>query len=101
MEMRVDFRFFGDEIQEVPLRHERDEFAVRGQMRKVGYRHRKVVDDGSDLRQFLMWTAQEFVENSQLVHQFERGGMDGVASKIAQKIRVLFEHNYVDSGTSE
>ena len=43
-------------------------------------------------------SAQEFVEQSQLVHQFQRRGMDGVAAKIAEEIGVLLQHDDVDAG---
>jgi hypothetical protein len=35
------------------------------------------------------------------VHDFERRGMDGVAAKVAQKIRVLLEHAHRDAGARE
>jgi hypothetical protein len=44
---------------------------------------------------------QEIAENSKFVHDFERGGMNRVAAKIAQKVRVLFEHDNFDSGASQ
>jgi len=44
----------GKKIQEVPLRHEGDEFAVRRQTRKIGDRHGLAVNDTVKLGQFLM-----------------------------------------------
>ena len=38
---------------------------------------------------------QEIVEEAQLVHQLECRGMNRIAAKIAQKIRVLFEDQHI------
>jgi hypothetical protein len=38
---------------------------------------------------------------SQLVHDFQRRGMHGVAAEIAQKIGVLLAHDNVNAGTGE
>ena len=35
------------------------------------------------------------------MHQFESGWMDGIAAKIAQKIRVLLENDDADTGAGE
>jgi hypothetical protein len=70
-------------------------------MRKVGYSYLKIFNRSSDFRQFLMRTAQELVKKPELVHEFERGGVNGVAPEITQEIRVLLEHSYIDSGTSQ
>src|SRR5580658_8948318 len=70
-------------------------------MRKVGYRYREVVDEGRDLRKLLMGMAQEVVDNAEFVHEFESGGVNGVAAKVTQEICMLFEDNYVDSGTRQ
>ena len=45
--------------------------------------------DVIDLR---MRQLEEFVEQAELVHHFERRGMHGVAAEIAQEIGVLFQH---------
>src|SRR6516162_1507905 len=36
---------------------------------------------------------KELLEQSEFVHQFKRGGMDGIATEIAQEILMLFKHN--------
>jgi hypothetical protein len=48
-----------------------------------------------------MGTAQEVVDNAEFVHEFESGGVNGVAAKVTQEICVLFEDDYVDSGTRQ
>jgi hypothetical protein len=40
---------------------------------------------------------QELVEQTELVHDLQRGRVDGVAAKVAQKVRVLLEHDDVDA----
>ena len=51
----------------------------------------------SNRRSFLVRQLEKFVEQSQLVHQFERGRMDRVAAKIAIEISVFFQHDDVDA----
>ena len=48
VECRVTLAMLGEEVEEVPLRHQRDEFAVRRQMAEIG--HLKVL--GADLRTY-------------------------------------------------
>ena len=65
MELGIGFGFGGDEIEEIPLRHEPDVFAVRGEAREIGDGDSEIVDaraDGSDL---LMGHAEEFFEQAE------------------------------------
>ena len=48
------------------------------------------------MRQF-----QEVVDQPEFVHHLQRGGMHGVAAKIAEEVGVLFQHHDVDAGASE
>ena len=97
IEGRIARGVFVDEIQKVPLRHEREELAVRRQMRKVSERNRFIADLPGDLAHFLMRPFEKIFEDAQLVHQLERGRMNRVAAKVAQKIRVLLEHDDFDA----
>src|SRR5262245_41515072 len=90
-----------EEIQEVPLRHHGDEFAARRQMRKVGAGDLFVVELDLHPPQFLMRQPQELVEHPQLMHQLQRGRMDGVAAKVAEEVPVLFEHDHLNSGAGQ
>src|SRR5579863_2086430 len=101
MKSRIALALPGHEIQKIPLGHESNEFAVGGQMREVRDRYVEVVDLRADLRQLLMGTSQELVQNAELVHKLERRGMDGVAAEITQEILVLFENCYFDSSPGE
>ncbi|MNL17968.1 hypothetical protein D3C87_1390910 [compost metagenome] len=42
-----------------------------------------------------MREAQELLGETQLLHQFKRGGVNGVAAKIAQKISMFLDNRYV------
>ena len=44
---------------------------------------------------------EEIVEQAELVHQFERRRMHGVAAKIAKKIGILFQHDDIDAGARQ
>ena len=48
------------------------------------------------MRQF-----NKFFEQSELVHQFEGGGMDGVAPEIAKEIGVFFQYRDIDTRARE
>ena len=48
-----------------------------------------------------MRTLEKFVENSQLVHQLKRRGMNRVAAKVTEKVLVLFKHKHINSSASE
>ena len=39
--------------------------------------------------QFLVRALQEFLQNSEFMHHLESGRVNGIAAKVAQKIRVL------------
>src|SRR5436309_9436435 len=92
---------FADEIQKVPLRHEGDEFAVRRQMRKIRDRDKVLTNLAAQLAHFLVRALEKVFEDAQLVHQLERAGMNRVATKVAQKIRVLLKHDDLDASTCE
>src|SRR5271170_1525288 len=70
-------------------------------MRKIADGDDEVVHLSADLRQLLMRAAQKVFQHSQLIHQLERGGMNGVAAKVAQEIGVFFQHHYINSGAGE
>src|SRR5258708_7246252 len=99
MELRVSLRLLRDEVQEFPLRHQRYEFAVRRQVRKVRDDHGGVFDLAADLGQLLVRPAQELIENSKFVHQFQGRGMNRVPAKVAQKIRMLLQDHNIHAGT--
>jgi hypothetical protein len=92
---------FGNEIQEVPLWHEGDELALSREMCEVAQDKGAVPDLAGNLPDFLVRALQEFIENSEFVHELERGGMYGVAPKIAQEVLVFFEHHDINAHACE
>jgi len=97
----VGFGFLRDEIQEIPLGHEADEFAVHGEMGKVADGDGEVVDGSGDLQKLLMRDAQEIIEEAELVHEFEGGRVNGVAAEIAEEVGVFFEDEDFDASAGE
>jgi hypothetical protein len=67
-------------------------------MRKVGYSYELFPDLPAKLAHFLMRPPEKVIEYTELIHQFERRGVDRIASKVAQKIRMLFQHHHIDTG---
>src|SRR5438132_14226883 len=75
-----------EKVQKIPLRHERDKFAARRQPREIGDRDTVAVDYAAQFADLLMRELEKFVKQSELVHQFESGRMNGVATEIATEI---------------
>ena len=88
--LRICLRLLGYEVQEIPLRHEGDEFAVSGEMREISHDDGGVIDLSTELAQFLVRAAQEVLDKTQFIHQFECGRMDRISAKIPQKVGVFF-----------
>ncbi len=91
----------GEEIQKVPLRHQRDETAARRQMGEVGKLHAGIAEDAGEVTRLLVRQLEKFVEQPELVHHLERRRVDGVAAEIAQEIAMLLQHHHVDTGAGE
>jgi hypothetical protein len=68
---------------------------------EVGDRHDDLADLGGELPYLLMRQGEEGLEPAQLVHDLERGGVDGVSPEVAQEIRVLLEDDDRDAGAAE
>jgi hypothetical protein len=91
----------GEEVEEVPLRHESEESAARRQMREVGHRQDLVADRDAQSRHLLVRQAEEPLEHAQLVHDLEGRGVNRVAAEVAQEVGVLLEHDDVGPGTRQ
>ena len=91
----------GQEIEKIPLRHQRDEPASRRQMAEIAHCHGGVTDLRADSVQFLVRPAQECIQHAKLVQHLQRRGMDGVAAEIAQEIRVLLQHQHLHPGARQ
>ena len=101
VERRVALALLGQEVQEIPLRHQRDEFAVRRQMAEI--HHLKVfgADLGGQRFDLLMRQFQELVEQAEFVHQLERRRMDRIAAEVAEEIGVLLQHHDANAGARQ
>src|SRR5262249_25395552 len=51
--------------------------------------------------QFSVWELEEFLQQTELVHELESRRVDGVTAKIAQKILMLLQHHHLDAGARE
>src|SRR4051812_31893150 len=60
-------------------------------MRKIRDLRRMTVEHPRESGDSLMRQPKKFLEQSQLVHQLERGGMNRVAAEIAVEIPMLFQ----------
>ena len=95
------FRVTGEKIQEIPLRHERDELATCRELGEISDRHDLPINDTAQFSNFLMRLFQEFIEQPKLVHQLQRGGMNGVAAEIAIEISMRFQDSHIHAGACE
>ena len=85
----------------MPLRHEGDEFAGRRQGAEIRQRYPGISDQATELADPVVRLLEELVEQPQFVHQLEGRGVNRIATKIAQEIRVFFEHDDVDAGARQ
>ena len=90
----IGFCLIAKEIQEIPLRHERNELGARRQMREIGKSGLEIAESAFQGIGFVMGPLQEPVIETKLVHDLQRRGMDRIAPEVAQEIAVLFEHGH-------
>ena len=93
--------FFGEEVEEVPLRHEGDEFCDGGKVGEVGHVEALAADDGGEAGDLGVGELEKAVEEAEFVEELEGGGMDGVAAEVAEEVGVLFEDGDGDAGAGE
>ena len=91
----------GQKFEKIPLRHEGDEFADGRKMSEIRDRQIGRADLNAKAPHFAVREFQELIQQTQFVHQLERRRMDRVAAKIAQEIRVFFQHHDIDAGARE
>jgi hypothetical protein len=60
-------------------------------MREISDGRVYVVNLHANIAKLVVRKLQKFIEEAKLVHDFERGGVDGIAAKIAQKVGMLLE----------
>ena len=101
IEGRIALAPRGEEIEEVPLRHQRDVFAARRQVREIDHAHALCTDERGQPVDLLMRQLQEFVEQAEFGHQLQGGRVDRVAAEIAKEVGVLLQHRDLDAGTRQ
>src|SRR5271165_1977198 len=100
-ETRITGSVRGEEVQEIPLRHEGDKLCVRGQVPQVTDLEPLAANNSGDSVDPGVANFEELVEQAELIHQLQRGGMDRVAAKIAEEVFVLFEYGDGESGPGQ
>src|SRR5687767_9844618 len=98
---RAAARFLGDEIQEVPLRHQGDVWRVNGQVGQVGNGYSEITELTEKLKYLLVWQLKKPVEQTEFMHHLHGRGMNGIAAKIAQKVGMLFQYDDRAAGTRQ
>ena len=70
-------------------------------MGKIGELNKIVADLTGQRPRLLVRPLQEFVEEPELMHYFERRGVDRIAAEVAQKIGVLLQNRYRNAGSGQ
>ncbi len=94
---RISFCLLDDEIQKIPLRHQSNKFAVGGQMGEIRDGDGLAADLAGQMSNFLVGSFEEFIQNAELVHDFESGRMNRIAAEIAEEVGMLLQHDYIDA----
>src|SRR5205814_4701 len=68
LECREPFGMTGEKVKKIPLRHERDEFAARRELREIGERYGLTIDDTAQFPYFLVRLLQELIEQPEFLH---------------------------------
>src|SRR5438874_11511440 len=91
----------GEEIEKIPLRHQRNELAARRQPAEIRKGVFAIPEERADGGCPLMRQLKKPIEQPKLADELERRWMDGVAAEVAQEVGMLLQHHEVDAGTRE
>src|SRR3954471_12860121 len=89
------------EVQKVPLRHQRQELAVRRQMAEITDGEGSLADLPGEPAHLGVRQLQKIVDQPELVENLERRRVDGVTAEVAKEIGVLLEDRNVDPGARQ
>ena len=89
------------EVEEIPLRHERDEGIFDVETAEIRDPHLFSAEHSLHPLQALMRQPQKAFDQPEFVHYLQRRGMHGVAAKIAKEVRMLLQHHDIDAGAAE
>ena len=70
-------------------------------MGEIAEGERGVADLSVQLTDFLVWQLQQIVEDAELVENFQRRRMDGIAAEVAEEISVLLQNLDANPGAGE
>src|SRR5262245_37452378 len=91
----------GEKVEKIPLRHKSDKAAASRQVGEIGQSESAVADLSVQLVNFFMRQLEELVEQAQLVHDFNRRGMNRIAAKVAEEISMFFQNDDVNTGAGK
>ena len=72
IEGRIAQRLARPEVEKIPLRHHCNEGALRRQMGEIGNLQAGRSDGGANVVHFSVRELEEFLQQTELVHEFER-----------------------------
>jgi hypothetical protein len=98
VERGVAGALLGQEVEEIPLWHERHEAALRSQIRHVTQHNMLAADASADLSDLLVRPFQKLFEQTEFVHDLKCRGMHRIAPEVAQEIGMLLQNQDFDSG---
>ena len=87
----------GQQVEQVPLRHQRDVLVGARQPPQVGDGEAAVVELHLHAVQQPVRDACEALAEAELVEQGEGGRVHGVAAEVAQEVGVLLQHRDLDA----
>src|SRR5699024_11201205 len=91
----------GEQVEEVPLGHERHGRSAGGQMGELRQGQLLSVPAERDPGSVGMVPGEELLGQAELTQQLLGGGVDGVPSEVSEEVRMLLQHDDVHSGPGE
>ena len=90
-------RLTGEEVEEVPLGHERQIGVTRRQMAEVGQGQDALGGLYAQHRHLRVWPAQQLISQAEFRHDLQRRRVQRVASKVAQEVVVFLQDEHVEA----
>ena len=94
-------RASGEKIQEIPLRHEGNEFGASRDVLEIGPLECEAAECAASRSNLAIRQLQEIVEQTEFVQDLHRRRMNGVAAKIPQEIAMFLEDGNPHPGVHE
>src|ERR1700730_13002007 len=90
-----------DEVQKIPLRHQREKLAMGWKMSEVGDLEHVVAKLAGKFTHLLMRAPQEIFQKTKFRYHRQRGSMNDNSTKNAHKIKLLFENKNIKTHASQ